>query len=214
MSSREWEIVTAYALDTLRQNRSCQISLSAFTFEENQNRYIVKESSLPYFKIFPWFSARGLRFRESLKRDSSQGATIDQVIEAVNYFLLRAGSDYSEEELAFLSSFYLDMPIPIASKCLSTIVTVYEAFVRFGETLSPFTSVLAQPQGSSPIRAAQDLERAALGHFPHLVRPLAPFHIGSPISLLVLSPQSDSEAHNPDQFVRVVMVRPSSILSA
>jgi hypothetical protein len=137
ITSHEWEVAVTYALDTLQQNRRCRISETAFTHEATQNRFIVKESSLPYFKIFPWFYIPDTRFRQSLKKEASLGATIDQVLEAMNYFLGRDGSDYSAEELDFLSTYFRTMAIPISSLCLSTIVEVHQAFLRHTDEMVP-----------------------------------------------------------------------------
>ena len=137
MESTEWNTAFENALQTLQQNVSSEIDLNSFTFEENQNRFTVKGSSLPKFKIFPWFhgSAKS-RFRQTLKKDSSLGPTIKDVIEATNYFLRKNGCDYSEVEIQFLRTHFESMEIPSHSDCLTSIVFVYHEFRRFQGAVS------------------------------------------------------------------------------
>jgi hypothetical protein len=135
---REWSdsllpvdsVYVKSAVQALQANLSRKITLDAFTVEHKQNRFIVKESALPSFKIFPWFRrpGPGTRFRQTLKKDPSQGPTIDQVIEAVNYFLERDGNKDISEEIEFLSSRYKSMETSATSHCLSAIVDLYREF--------------------------------------------------------------------------------------
>jgi uncharacterized protein YheU (UPF0270 family) len=70
MSGEEWNACISSARSLLRANEPRQLITSDLSLE-GSHRYGVKESSLSSFKIFPWFSARGIRFRETLRRDSS-----------------------------------------------------------------------------------------------------------------------------------------------
>jgi hypothetical protein len=104
-----------------------RITLSHFTTDGN--RYEIKASALPLFKIFPQFHAGGddLRFRQTLS--GCPGPTIEEVIEAANFFLERMGR-FSDSEIRFLTSYYDNMEVPVLSTCLTAILAVYRAFQK------------------------------------------------------------------------------------
>jgi hypothetical protein len=130
LSEDEWKIMVSSSISYLK---SClpkkELTLTDFTVEQGQ-RYSIKNPGLKHLTIFPWFNSKHLRFRQTLKRDERQGPTIEQVLEAANFFLKKRGSDYSAEEIQFLEDYYMNMKIPIVSHCLTTIVEVYNDFRR------------------------------------------------------------------------------------
>jgi hypothetical protein len=218
MSSHEWGIAVVYAIDTLQQNRRCRITIAAFTIDSKQNRFIVKESALPYLKIFPWFYSTGSRYRQTLKKEESQGTTIEQVLEAANYFLGRDGSDYSREELDFLSSYFQTMAIPTSALCLSTVVEVYREFISFFNSNSVVAMELGNRGSWFPIREEDRPTRhqwcvpgGVFGMFPDGIGPLVPFQIRTPHSLVVFSFLSEDPGNPPgprQHYVCVVLVSP------
>jgi hypothetical protein len=133
--SSEWKTDSAEnALKILEQSVVSVIDLTSFTFEKSQNRFAVKDYLLSKLKIFPWFHCtltQTQRFRQTLKKNKSEGLTIEDVIEAINYFLRKNGSDYTEVEIQFLRSYYETMEIPAPSACLTPIVTLFHEFCRF-----------------------------------------------------------------------------------
>jgi hypothetical protein len=136
MVSTEWLSAILFSIQILRKSRPSVIDISHFTSESHHHRYTIKQSTLPLFKIFPWFHAN-CRFRQTLKANFSRGPTIEKVIEASNYFFSRGGGNYSEHEIQFLQDYYQKMEIPIPSNCLTTIVEVYDEFRCFQETIGP-----------------------------------------------------------------------------
>jgi hypothetical protein len=129
MDCDEWKIGIENALEALKQIVPAEVTKIHLSVEAS-TRYSVKSTALGFFQIFPWFHAPG-KFRQTLKTSSSQGPTIERVLEAINYFYQRRGEDYTEAELQFLRNYYQQMSIPIPSVCLSTIIDVYMEFKRF-----------------------------------------------------------------------------------
>jgi hypothetical protein len=153
-----WKQWIHLSIGRLRRSKVTQISKQYFTIEQ-ELRCTVRNTGLEPFLIFPWFhDSNQQRFRQTLKKDDRRGATIEKVIEAMNYFLRKSGRDYSEEEIQFLQRYYEDMDIPIPSLCLSTIVEVYNEFRRFHEDITRksrflhvtrFRFLLIPPQSTS-----------------------------------------------------------------
>jgi hypothetical protein len=133
-----WDQWIILAIDCLRKSKVTEISRQYFTIEQ-ELRCAVRNTGLGPFLIFPWFHGSNnsqQRFRQTLKKDDRRGATIEKVIEAVNYFLRKSGRDYSEEEIQFLRRYYENMEIPIPSMCLSTVVEVYNEFRRYHDDIA------------------------------------------------------------------------------
>jgi hypothetical protein len=133
ISDEEWKALVVLATNCMKNNIPKEINRAHFSVEQEQ-RYSIRNPGLGYLMVFPWFNYKNFRFRQTLKKDERQGPTIEQVIEAANYFLTRGWSDYKEEELEFLRDYYSTMKIPIASHCFTTIVEVYNDFRRYQAT--------------------------------------------------------------------------------
>jgi hypothetical protein len=130
VNDNDWSLATHKALGMIKAISPVVITLDSFSVDAG-SRYCVKGNFLCYLQIFPWFHALLEKFRQTLKTCSSQGPTIERVLEAINYFYQRRGEDYTEAELQFLGDHFQRMKIPIPSVCLSTIIDVYMEFKRF-----------------------------------------------------------------------------------
>jgi hypothetical protein len=131
MPRGDWSTAIGSVVRSLQSKFPVNVRATEMDFSIDGNRYEIKKSCLHiYTKIFPQFSLPGeekdLRFRQALTPSTG---TIEDVLEAVNFFLVKIGK-YSEDEIRFLISYYNKMEVPALSDCLTTILAVYHAFKR------------------------------------------------------------------------------------
>jgi hypothetical protein len=84
ISRDHWHLAIQRALIFFQQSYMIPSRITLSHFTTDGNRYEIKASALPLFKIFPQFHAGGddLRFRQTLS--GCPGPTIEEVIEAAN----------------------------------------------------------------------------------------------------------------------------------
>lgn len=84
---------------------------------ENNNRYIIRQKQLKYFKIFPWFYIHNDKFRYK-----QTCYNINEIINSLNYFW-ENGFKFNENDEIFFREYYLKITNPLKfNKYLTKIV--------------------------------------------------------------------------------------------
>jgi hypothetical protein len=134
MYPSDWFITSGSCCDLWSNMLPFQITQDDFI--SSGCRYEIEPSSLPKFKIFPWFQAQNIRFREMLKDDPLKGMTIEDVIRSFNFFFTKLGT-FTNPEILYLQSTFRMMSIPTSCRTLTTILEVHHAFTKYYSGDSP-----------------------------------------------------------------------------
>jgi hypothetical protein len=125
MSIQECDSIIPHCGRLWKRGVSFEISKEHFIF---QGLFCeIKDSALDLFQMFPWFRARGIRFRQLLKDDPSKGPTIEEVIRSFNFFFRKLGT-FTHREINHILRYC--RKVPTASNCLTKIIELYFDFTN------------------------------------------------------------------------------------
>jgi hypothetical protein len=127
------EYVQTFRIQVGGSNRPLTyIDRHSFSVDKTQpNRFTLLKESAAYElceKVFPWFPCLP-RYRETLATEptNSCAVTLDEVIDAMNYFSRRT---FTAEDVAILREIYENMEPPTSSESLKSIVSVQRKFIK------------------------------------------------------------------------------------